>query len=325
MEWSKNAQKFTIGPRFAHASCAVNAKIFIFGGQRKGYLNDLWTWDTAAEEWVNYTTEGTTPAPRVQHTMVFTGKEALVFGGYCENIGEENDLHSLNVLNPEGEFTWAQPQTAGDPPAKRYGHTATMVGTNMIVIAGQDSSSQLGDVWCLETDSYTWKAVDTRGDILLPRTLHSAHYLLSSGLVVLGGFNRKVRNVRDVMILDLAADAASGTWRRAETFDETDAFKGRSQHQGVRQSNHIVIFGGFDGDKPLNDMVVYDADTGTFHAVAETKATPEARCRHTLELVGSDMYCILGYRGDWGVGPEVHALRIGNSEEPISRILAAGE
>mmetsp|Transcript_23348 Transcript_23348/g.63314 ORF Transcript_23348/g.63314 Transcript_23348/m.63314 type:complete len:122 (-) Transcript_23348:294-659(-) len=77
------------------------------------------------------------------------------------------------------------------------------------------------------------------------------------------------------------------------------------------------------GDKPLNDIVVFDSDTDAFLAPPEAKNPPEPRSRHTLELVGSDLFCILGYKLDWACGPEVYTLRVGNSEEPLSRIMTA--
>lgn len=250
MEWVRNAQKFTIGPRFAHASCAVDKTIFIVGGQKKNYLDDLWAWDCAGDEWVGYSPAGRVPAPRVQSTAVFTGKELLLFGGYVENVAEENDLHALDVLNAEREYTWTQPEAVGAKPPKRYGHSATMVDGRMVVIAGQDSSAQLSDVWVLEAATYAWSRLEPGGDAFLPRALHSASHVPGHGLVVLGGFNRTARNLNQALVLELGADGTAAAWRECAGADALDMFKGRAQHRAVVQASHLIVFGGYNGSQP---------------------------------------------------------------------------
>jgi hypothetical protein len=248
-EWTRQVAKFTIGPRFAHASCAVDKTIYIFGGQKKGYLDDVWAWDCAGDEWITFTPQGKAPIARVQHTACFSGKEVLVFGGYVENIAEENDLYVLDVLNPEREFTWTQPETKGERPPKRYGHTATMVGERMVVIAGQDSMAQLHDVWVLHCPTYTWTPVACSGDVFLPCALHSATHVAGHGVVVLGGFNRKLRNTGAAFALELDGTGAKGVWKDLQPKDPDRAFGSRSQHRAVAQSSHLIIFGGYDGTR----------------------------------------------------------------------------
>lgn len=389
-EWTRQVPKFNGGPRFAHASCVVDKTIFVFGGQKKGYLDDLWAWDCAGDEWITFTPQGKPPTARVQHTACFTGKEVLVFGGYVENIAEENDLYALDVLNPEREFTWTPIEAKGERPPKRYGHTATMVGERMVVIAGQDSMAQLHDVWVLNCATYTWTSVTCGGDVMLPCALHSATYVDGHGIVVLGGFNRKLRNTGSAFALQLDAKGSKATWKNLHPKDPASAFGRRSQHRVVAQSSHLIIFGGYDGaegaaaptdsallahaerqarsgkgrsyarakrpaeqaralsmstrprsraraplafpsqtlanllgDKTLNDISVFDLATLSFKKAEQRSGAPEPRSRHTLELVGSTLYCMLGYKGEWCAGPDVFSLQVGSETESIERILGA--
>lgn len=78
------------------------------------------------------------------------------------------------------------------------------------------------------------------------------------------------------------------------------------------------------GDRPLNDIVVFDCAEGCFKPAEQRGAPPEPRCRHTLELVGPDLYCILGYKAETAVGPDVFSLQIGSASESIDRILGRG-
>ena len=247
MEWTRTAAKFSVTPRFSHASCAVGKTIYIIGGQRKGYLADVWAWDCAGDEWMGYTPAGKAPAARVQSAAVFSGKELLLFGGYVENVAEENDLHALDVLHAEREFTWTQPQVTGALPPKRYGHTATMVGARMVVIAGQDSAAQLSDVWLLDTATYAWAEVHASGDVFIPRALHTATHVRDVGVVVLGGFNRKLRNLSQAHVLELSEGADAAAWRLCTDADPARAFRGRAQHRAVAQAAHVIVFGGYDG------------------------------------------------------------------------------
>jgi hypothetical protein len=75
------------------------------------------------------------------------------------------------------------------------------------------------------------------------------------------------------------------------------------------------------GDKTLNDLAVFDLNSRAFKKAEQRSGPPEPRSRHTLELVGSTLYCILGYKGEWCAGPDVFSLQVGSEAESIERIL----
>ena len=43
-------------------------------------------------------------------------------------------------------MTWSQPVVHGKPPLERCGHTATIVGDRLIVLAGNDSTGEFNDI-----------------------------------------------------------------------------------------------------------------------------------------------------------------------------------
>lgn len=75
------------------------------------------------------------------------------------------------------------------------------------------------------------------------------------------------------------------------------------------------------GDKPLNDLLAFDTRAARFHVLPATQAVPEPRCRHTLELVGSELHVLLGYKGEWAVGPDVFTLSVGSADSSLDRLL----
>ena len=65
-------------------------------------------------------------------------------------------------------------EATGELPAKRFGHSANIVGDRMIVIGGQSGTDQFNDVWSLAIDGLAWSAVATEGVAPSPRSRHSA-------------------------------------------------------------------------------------------------------------------------------------------------------
>lgn len=78
------------------------------------------------------------------------------------------------------------------------------------------------------------------------------------------------------------------------------------------------------GERALHDLVVFDCETRVFRPAEQRASPPEPRCRHTLELVGSELYCMLGYKGETAVGPDVFSLQVGSDKEKIAKILGSG-
>ena len=63
----------------------------------------------------------------------------------CENLA------SLSTLDLDGLGTWASVAVPGQPPAGNYGHTATVLGSNILVFGGWDGVSPLSAVNVLDT------------------------------------------------------------------------------------------------------------------------------------------------------------------------------
>jgi len=295
---SSDGQLAASGPRF-----------IIQGGQRRGITGEMWVLETNGDGWIqafpDVANGFTTAIPeRTQSTIVSLGNEpqsiTLIFAGYVLNKGEQNDLwkseHSLdpNTSSPVAANT--EVEAEGTPPAPRYGHSATMVGTNMIVVGGQSGTKQFNDVWSLSTnDPFVWTQVTCDGPAPSPRTRHTATLIKGGELLVMGGFSRKDRVVGDAFMLKVNGD--SGSWRAWEP-TEGALPPNRAQHTVTAHPDgeHVYVFGGYDGEKNSNDMWVMNVPKASS---AEVKCTvkPETRSRHAAHIMGSQLWIFCGHDG----------------------------
>ena len=60
-----------------------------------------------------------------------------------------NDLFTLEA----GTTAWAQPATTGEPPIQREGHTASVIGSQMIVFGGAGLDSEERSVRALPSST----------------------------------------------------------------------------------------------------------------------------------------------------------------------------
>lgn len=87
---------------------------------------------------------------------------------------------------------------------------------------------------------------------------------------------------------------------------------GRAEHTAVTYGNKMVVFGGYDGKRKLNDIYVFDFVTQRWSrpAIAEHNA-PSRRCKHSAVLYKKRMYITGGFQykeGDNYALTDMHAL-----------------
>ena len=130
----------------------------VWGGDGGGYLNTGGRYNPATDTW---TATSTTNAPtaRRYHTVVWTGTEMVVWGGYNS---ASNYLNTGGRYNPVTD-TWTATTTTNAPTA-RYGHTAVWTGTEMIIWGGDGIINTLhtGGRYIPSTDS--WIAISHRNE-----------------------------------------------------------------------------------------------------------------------------------------------------------------
>ena len=114
--------------------------MIVWGGGLLGGLNDGGRYDPTGDSWTPVLTSSA-PAPRKNHTAVWTGSEMIIWGGDLSG-GSMNDG---GRYDPVGD-SW-KPVSGAGPPSKRGFHKAVWTGGDMIVWGGYDSGSYLNDTW----------------------------------------------------------------------------------------------------------------------------------------------------------------------------------
>ncbi|RUS29479.1 hypothetical protein BC938DRAFT_480618, partial [Jimgerdemannia flammicorona] len=206
-------------------------KAFIWGGDSDiltGQSNGNTTWhneadifDLTSNAWLKSTTSAA--APRSNHTVTALNDgdgRFLVLGGILITDTTQTDffnnfsyasMSELPIFNPHNGHWDVEIATGSLPPPRKH-HTAIMGvdGHTVVVYGGETNSSTaplLGDVWTLDTTSWTWsQAVIVGAQDGLVRSNHSA-ILIGSQMLIIAGTNATSKLV-DMRVLDLT----SWTW-----------------------------------------------------------------------------------------------------------------
>eukprot|EP00164_Ancoracysta_twista_P001475 GFYU01001925.1.p1 GENE.GFYU01001925.1~~GFYU01001925.1.p1 ORF type:complete len:604 (-),score=184.61 GFYU01001925.1:301-2112(-) len=289
--------------RWGHTCTAVNKvgdhspnpSLFVFGGGGPGRVfDDYFLLDAERNNWSIPETSGAPPGDRAGHAAVLTEDNCLlIFGG---SAGPQALLNDLFVLDMDALEWWA-PETQGELPSKRVGHTATLAGNKMIVFGGCEESDVWTDnkVYVLNIETWTWFVPEVRGEVPSPRSAHSATVVNGNKMIVYGGIDGKQR-LDDLYVLD------TDTWTWQCPFTTGVVPPGRSSHTATLVRDKLAIYGGWcmddDGDRCVDDL--YLLDVASFRWSRPTLAgsnTPKPRANHTAAAIGSKLFVYGGRDG----------------------------
>ncbi|CAO3664367.1 unnamed protein product [Rhizopus microsporus] len=162
----------TVNPplRYAHTQTLIaNDRIVILGGfdgltGNAISLSDVWVFDIKASNWTHITAEldrDNKPENRSSHSQVLMpdGYSILIYGGY-DGYHVYNDVAVLDTRT----WKWTVKNTNAALQG-RADHTATLVGTNMIVAFGfsgvSTSLTVMSDIEVLDINTWSWTSVYT--------------------------------------------------------------------------------------------------------------------------------------------------------------------
>jgi len=280
----------------ATTSCD-NGKLFIFGGWNgTRMLNDLQVlhFDIEPMTWSKPVTTGVVPGPRAGHTMTSVGASLYVFGG-----GDGNHyLNDLHILNTE-TMAWSQAYVAGTSPAARSRHTNVAVGTRLYVFGGGDDARVYNDLYILDTDTMSWSRPVVKG---IPPTARWGHTctLIGDGKLLIFGGHDGANMLNDIHILD----TSTMCWSNISSLSKTTEGQSitipspRAGHTATLVAKKVLVFGGGDGIKILNDTWFLDPITLQWMRPTISGTAPAGRCAHTATLIEEKLIVFGG--GDGG-------------------------
>jgi N-acetylneuraminic acid mutarotase len=219
----------------------------------------------------------TLPDGYFEHTIVWTGAEALVWGGTTSGSFSSR-TNAGSRYNPATD-SWS-PITGSGAPQPRRAHSAVWTGTEMIVYGGCGPATQFcglgsGGRYNPATDS--WIPVQFSGSPN-PRLDHTAVWT-GDRMIVFGGCNPNANftscpSRRDGGMYFPATDS----WTPI-----TDGSAARSNHTAVWTGSEMLVWGGFS-----NVGERFNPNTNSWTLMSAANA-PQSRERHTAVWTGTEM------------------------------------
>jgi tRNA wybutosine-synthesizing protein 3 len=171
-------------PRCWHSFTTVGDIVYLIGGlSDTGPCNDVYKLSQSWGEfqWSKVETTGEAPCPRFRHSASVIGDTIYVIGGFSGPKTRHNDVWKLDVAT--GAWSNVIKDTAADGkanksvPAPRGSHSADVIGTDIYIFGGYGGYDfclkELGDMFVLDTQQMTWRAVVAKG-APSPRSGHAS-------------------------------------------------------------------------------------------------------------------------------------------------------
>uniref|UniRef100_A0A6B2LEA3 Uncharacterized protein n=1 Tax=Arcella intermedia TaxID=1963864 RepID=A0A6B2LEA3_9EUKA len=230
--------------------------MYIFGGTNGGekYNNDLHVFNLNGMYCSAVKSLGELPSPRAYHRAAAVGRKVLIFGGQRTLYKHSkkgpiwyNDLHSFDV----DTLTWEKIETQGTPPPPCGAGSFTVYNQNQVLFFGggqwkkyvrfPELIEYYNDVYNLDTVTWTWRKVETKGTPPSPRGGHYA-VVVGNSLLVTGGYitlGIKWPTFSDSFLLNLE----TFEWVKSHSIPQ-----GVGNHQMVIDGNELYLLGGIDFD-----------------------------------------------------------------------------
>jgi N-acetylneuraminic acid mutarotase len=263
-------------------------KVLVVGGEgldatnNPTPLNTTEAYDPASQTWSVANSMSGWPSNRSRHaaTLLPSGK-ILVTGGLGLNASSAPEaLASSLYIDPNlnnGQGGWST--TAAT--SKRFDHTATLLPSGEVLIAGGKDQAVLITSVTFDPDAGQWLAPPT---MLSERSRHSATLMPSGAVLIAGGVksSSETLNTADLYIPE------TGLWRST-----TPMPSARESHAAVLlPSGKVLVVGGRVGNEPLSTAIIYDpAHNGSWSPTAPLHI---ARFNHTATVLASGKVLVVG-------------------------------
>jgi N-acetylneuraminic acid mutarotase len=148
-------------------------------------------------------------------------------------------------------MSWIQPAVEGVIPMARNAHTMNVVANKLILFGGHSGNKHLKDLHIFDTETLRWSEPDVYGTPPKGLRGHTTN-LIGNKIYLFGGYDGRGRS-NDLFILNVE----TMTWNHP--IDTERPPSGRQRHSACAVNNRqLYIFGGFDGNKWLNDVNILD-------------------------------------------------------------------
>ena len=287
-------------PRWLHSAVWTGIEIIIWGGRygdypNYEYLNSGARYAPATDSWIAMSTGTNCPSSRTNHTVVWTGEEMIVWGGYRDSHDGSPYLNTGARYKPNVD-SWVPTNIGGDCPSPRGGHSAIWTGAEMIIWGGSDNTGgryfPAIDAWVPTSigdpcpSGYIWghSAVWNGTEMIVWSGEDSSYY---TGIGGIGG--------RYNPIID--------SWSSTSTGANSPC--SRHDHSALWTGVEMIIWGGWEIRNLTavehNDGAKYNPSSNSWMPISSAANTPSPRMGHSAIWTGTEMV-IWGASDDFSGG-----------------------
>ncbi|PRP78853.1 hypothetical protein PROFUN_01026 [Planoprotostelium fungivorum] len=170
--WFLDTKKMSPGRRTGHSAVVLKDKMYLFGGDSGDHCNnDLWYFDIPNRLWVKVQVreEEGIPPSRCGQAAILHGTAIIIHGGADRFSSCFDDLWVFDtVVN-----WWTNIEPHAPPPAKRHGHSLTLVNEIAYMFGGFGEGARMNDLWKLDPVTLCWTQISSEGNRPIRRSHHS--------------------------------------------------------------------------------------------------------------------------------------------------------
>lgn len=237
----------------------------------------------------------------------------LFFGGGCNKFRDSVVIYNI-VKNSYQKFALNNEQFNFDYSGSYFVENqfcglaafdmAYIEKDNTVLIYGGITEDNSFSDTLYELKNYNeLKVIQTVGDIPSPRIGHTFTKINDNEIVLFGGvenisttrYELIPKYLNDVYILHINNHCYR--WKKIEE-SNFEAPCPRESHSTVLYKNQLIIYGGMDGQKRLNDTWMLDLNTFAWKKLITNGTIALARSMHTATLVDNEMYIFGGFVHD---------------------------
>lgn len=222
--------------------------------------------------WSEVKIEGKNIASRSNHVAAVFGNSLFVHGGYDVDRGVLDDFYEMDISEDCEEYVWKKlGNSCGDRQIRLKSHSGVVYKEKLILFGGETSTSLSSNtVYIYDFVTRKWQAVQSQSSI--PKVDSHCALMVGSKMYVYGGY---VTDRAEYLIDLLAFDADECTWETVHKGERSEKEpQGRSNFSMVEYNQSLLIFGGTNGVKTLNDMWSFSLQEKKWSRV-DSKDTPE--------------------------------------------------
>lgn len=132
-------------------------------------------------------------SPRVDHSMVLTGKTIYIFGG-SDGKNKFDDLLNYEIVQNK----WNKTKGDGDLPCARFGHTSEIYRNQMYIFGGWNGAETLDELFAYSFLSNYWYQERIVSGIKPPCRYRHASTVIGCSMYIFGGVDKNQTRYDDL-------------------------------------------------------------------------------------------------------------------------------